>query len=49
MGELAAMTLLQRIANPAIACADVLVEPTLIVRESTSAPAAQGDTIAASE
>jgi len=36
MGELAASTLLQRIADPAFTPADIYVHPELIVRESTS-------------
>lgn len=38
MGELAARALLEQIENPTIPCSEILVEPELVVRKSTSAP-----------
>jgi LacI family transcriptional regulator len=36
MGEIAARTLLEHIENPGQACAEILIEPELIVRKSTA-------------
>ena len=41
MGELAARTLIKRIEQPAEKSREVLVEPKLVVRESTAAPPAE--------
>jgi DNA-binding LacI/PurR family transcriptional regulator len=41
MGELAANTLIKRIEHPEEKPAEILVEPMLVVRESTSAPRAE--------
>ena len=37
MGEIAARTLLEKIENPARTCAEILMEPELVVRKSTAA------------
>jgi DNA-binding LacI/PurR family transcriptional regulator len=36
MGEIAARTLLKHIENPDQACAEILIEPELVVRKSTA-------------
>jgi LacI family transcriptional regulator len=38
MGEAAALSLLERISNTEVRSEEIVVEPELIVRESTSAP-----------
>src|SRR5262249_23670711 len=40
MGEAAALSLLQRISNVEVRSEEIVVEPELIVRESTGAPTA---------
>jgi DNA-binding LacI/PurR family transcriptional regulator len=45
MGEAAAVSLLERIANAEIRPREILVTPELIVRESTAAPSSQRDSL----
>jgi hypothetical protein len=49
MGEAAAVSLLERIANSEIRPREILVIPELIVRESTSAPGVEDITSAPAE